>query len=450
MARSDDNFELDALLGTEPREEEDAPLTAEQEAEALKIQALGFRRVGHFGDFLHFVRKQTEAGAGVDRSQPKEARIHVRRLQSVASNLANYRFHEEYKGVISHDGTSVEFLIQTPGRFRPSGRVIEDYAWDYQAPQCTHTFAPWVIRTGTREYKPGFHLNSPGRDACIELSEISPVAEFMCREGNRVPLDYIEYTIKVLLPAAVNFETSARVAQAAAQSLLFELDVKYDLSLTLIPRKPERGRAARKSPPVTPQTISFPSTVVPPEVAALFSFAAEAADNLPFAFLSYYQVLEYYLPLTSQRDALKRIRREIRDFSFNISSDASVLRVLNTVERAKVVSEEEALKILVRDCVREDKLEAFFQSESAQGHFVRNGPIQGVPAINLKATNETVAVQAAKRVYALRNRIVHAKDDPRYAETPQLLPRSNEADALGEDIRLARFLALETIVDTQD
>lgn len=120
------------------------------------------------------------------------------------------------------------------------------------------------------------------------------------------------------------------------------------------------------------------------------------------------------------------------------------------MERAKVVSEEEALKILVRDCVREDKLEAFFQSESAQGHFVRNGPIQGVPAINLKATNETVAVQAAKRVYALRNRIVHAKDDPRYAETPQLLPRSNEADALGEDIRLARFLALETIVDTQD
>lgn len=73
-----------------------------------------------------------------------------------------------------------------------------------------------------------------------------------------------------------------------------------------------------------------------------------------------------------------------------------------------------------------------------------------MPAINLNATNETIAVQVAKRVYALRNRIVHAKDDPKYSDTPQLLPRSIEANSLDPDILLARFLALETIIDTQD
>lgn len=449
MAKNEDDFELDAIMGIEPREEEDEPLTAEQEEEALRVEALGFRRTGHFGDVLRFVRKRKSDG-GRDKTRPREARINVHKLHNLAANLDKFQYHDEYEGVISLDGASAEFQFQAPGLFRPSGRLIERYEWDYETPRCEHVFDPWVIRSRSREHKAGFHLRSPRGDVCVELSEISPVAQFMLNGSRYLPADYIDYTIKVFLPVGGSFDVNAGIAQATAHSMFFELDVKYGLALALIPRKHERELGVRKAPPPGAQSITFPSTSVPREVAALFSFAAEAGDNPPFAFLSYYQVLEYYLPLTSQRDALKRIRREIRDFSFNVSNDASVLRVLNTVERAKVVSEEEALKILVRDCVRGDKLEEFFKSDNAKVHFARSGPIQGVPAINLRATNETVSVQAAKRVYALRNRIVHAKDDPRYAETPQLLPRSAEANALGEDVRLARFLALETIGDTQD
>ncbi|CAM5681892.1 hypothetical protein SMICM17S_01599 [Streptomyces microflavus] len=195
--------------------------------------------------------------------------------------------------------------------------------------------------------------------------------------------------------------------------------------------------------------IRFPKVQVPREVSALFSFAGEAVDNPPFMFLAYYQVLEYYLPHAASRGGLKKIRREMRALDFDDKSDASVLRVLNCIERNNNSNEEDQLKTLVSECIRSDMLSEFITLDANAKHFSKNGPKLSVPAINPKSTTETLAVQVAKRTYALRNRIVHAKDNPRYAESSVLLPRSKEAGLLAPDIQLVRLLAIETVVDNQ-
>jgi hypothetical protein len=82
-------------------------------------------------------------------------------------------------------------------------------------------------------------------------------------------------------------------------------------------------------------------------------------------------------------------------------------------------------------------------------HFTRHGPIVGVEAINVKNTSKDLFDQVADRVYQISNRIVHAKDDPRYEESRVLLPRSHEADSLGPDVELVRFLAEEAIIAVQ-
>ncbi|MGQ4441911.1 hypothetical protein ACN6LI_007575 [Streptomyces violaceoruber] len=449
MSKHDDDYEYEVLLALESdsdEEQEEIALTDEQVAAIKAITDLGFRQVGQFGDQIRFADRRE----GVARVPRREVDVEINNLSAISSGLAEYSDHEEFKGIVSRDGATAEFLIGHTSVLVPAGRIFERFHWEYPEPECGHSFDPWFIKTPTREYSTGFHLRSPNGDACVEISGISPVAEFLNQEvGYFRAADYTEYTLKVVLNAPRSPDANAAMVQQIANGLLFEMDAKHGLTLSLVLRK-RPVRSLFLQAPKEQQSINFPSTRVPREVSALFSFAAEAGENPPFAFLSYYQVLEYYMPVVSRRDALKRIRREIRDFSFDVSSDTSVLRVLNTVERAKGVSEEDALKILVRDCVREDKLAEFFNSSGAVGHFSRKGPIQGVPAINLKSTSESVQVQTAKRVYALRNRIVHAKDDPKYVETPQLLPRSVEANMLGPDVLLARFLALETIIDTQD
>lgn len=448
MPKHEDDFEFEALMSINAEESEadqvDTPMTPEEGESVKKIEALGFTLSSAERDHLSF--EDTEGLRGSTRR--RRYTVTRKNLQEVADGLPDYQDLEAYKGIAKSDGSCVEYMLHSPSTILPAGRFVERIQWDYQRAECGHEFDPRHVRTGKGEHAPGFHLTGPAGDVCIELSEISPVASFKMPNGRLMRSDFIDYTLKVMASSPKGFESSLGIAQRVADSLLFEFDAKYDLALNLIPWSKVRvsGRRGR----IQKTRVSFPSTSVPREVAALFAFAAEAKENPPFAFLSYYQVLEYYVPLTSRRDALKRIRREIRDFSFDVANDSSVLKVLNSVERAKGLSEEEALKILVHDCVREGKLRQFFESDAFGEHFLKKGPISGVPAVNLKATNESIPVQTAKRVYALRNRIVHAKDDPKYAETPQLLPRSAEANALEPDISLVRFLALETVADAQD
>ncbi|MGW5130723.1 hypothetical protein [Streptomyces sp. NPDC004135] len=424
--------------------EADAELTQEQIEAIAKLESLGYKKIGHYDDKMRF-------GTNIPTGSNRIFDVEVEHLQFAASNVEDYREHQEYKGIMNRDGTYAEFMINYSSPRIPAGRAVEQNHWSYQASDCDHVFNPWTIRSGVREYSTGFHIRSPKKDACIELSEISPVSHFATPTGSTWwPEDYTEYTLKVWINSSGATEVNARKAQQIAHSVLFELDAKQGVQFSLISQGPTRVNVNRMKRSTDPQSISFPSTVVPREVAALFSFAGEASENPPFAFLSYYQVLEYYMPLVARRDALRRVRREIRDFSFDVSDDASVLRVLNTVERSKGVSEEEALKILIRDCVRVDRLAEFFQASEVAHHFSKKGPVAGVPTINTSSTSETLSTQVARRTYALRNRIVHAKDDPRYAATPQLLPRSAEANSLGPDIRLARFLALEAVIDNQD
>ncbi|MFJ4843894.1 hypothetical protein [Streptomyces sp. NPDC088733] len=450
MGISGDDFELEALLSINEEEAEgrkEPALEPEEELSVKKIEATGLRLARNERDFLRFEDRERP-----DRRTSRRSYFVERgSLDKVASEVSNYQESETYRGIVKADGSYIEYLLTNPGSFLPFGRLFERLKWNHARVDCGHEFTPNIIRTRQREVRPGFHVTSPTGDACIEISNISTIAAFKLSKGGRFArIDMVDYTLKVLLSAAPGVEAGTGTAQRIADSLLFELDAKHGLALSLIPWERGRVPGVARLDVATENTVSFPATSIPREVAALFGFAAEASDNPPFAFLSYYQVLEYYMPLTSKREALRRIRREMRDFAFDVANDASVLRILNAVERSKGLSEEDALKILVRDCAREDKLKEFFESEKTEKHFSSKGPIVGVPSVNLKATNETLATQAAKRVYALRNRIVHAKDDPKYAETPQLLPRSGEAYALVPDVLLARFLALETIADTQD
>jgi hypothetical protein len=65
-----------------------------------------------------------------------------------------------------------------------------------------------------------------------------------------------------------------------------------------------------------------------------------------------------------------------------------------------------------------------------------------VPYISRNA-EQSLSDQVADRVYQIRNRIVHAKKDRRFA--PALLPRSTESNALIPDVLLVRLLATEAI-----
>jgi hypothetical protein len=166
------------------------------------------------------------------------------------------------------------------------------------------------------------------------------------------------------------------------------------------------------------------------------------------AFLSYYQTLEYFTPSAVRQSTFKTIRRELRDPKFDRESDTSILRIVSAAERSSRFAEADQLRTLVREYVRRNRLEEFFAADWGN-YFTKHGPISGVEIINASNPTKDLGDQVADRIYRIRNRIVHAKDDPRYEDARVMLPRSQEAAALRPDIELVRLLAMEAILASQ-
>jgi len=305
---------------------------------------------------------------------------------------------------------------------------------------------------GPEMINPRLHVTNIGGRECIEISNASPLAMLLFGRrfaaGRSADSSAFIPTLKVDFGGSANNEdVIVKATDELVQSFLYELDVRNGLVLGTYTRRlplgiiPTRRRAPKMD------KIRYPKIGIRYEVAGLFSFASQANDNPSLAFLSYYQTLEYFIPAAVRQNALKMIRRELKDPEFEEDNDNSLMRIITVTERSVNIPEASQLRTLVNEFVRVDRLVEFFQDDWG-GHFGKKGPIAGVDAINIHDTANLV-IQVAERVYRIRNRIVHAKDDPKYQDSRVLLPQSQEAQALRPDVELARFLAMEAILAYQ-
>lgn len=295
------------------------------------------------------------------------------------------------------------------------------------------------------------HLSGRGGEPCVDVSNASPLAMLRygpISDGGRMRLGYrvIPFlaTLKMTYSSALPGDEIGRRSEKFARSLIYELNVRNGVIMELDALPAGTDMSLVRHPPEEPRRIRYPRTHMEHEVSVLFGFASQVTDDLPQAFLSYYQALEYFIPAAIRKSAINNIRRELRDPSFDDSNDASLLRIAKAAEGPMAAAEPNQLRIVVNEYVRGSRLEEFFDRGWGE-YFSHRGPIKGVTPINMRNSNQTLPNQVADRVYQIRNRIVHAKDDPRFGGARVLLPRSTESNALTPDVLLVRLLATEAI-----
>ncbi|MFB7724593.1 hypothetical protein [Nocardia sp. NPDC056100] len=319
------------------------------------------------------------------------------------------------------------------------------------------------IGNDTKERFPGLrardrnviHVADSASGTCLELSPLSPCGvlfsspinldHYTFQSGDRYPRD-LSYSLKVSFESELKREVLTAQAMRLAGSFFYELATRNDWAIELRSRINRNGWGSRIFS--NSSKIRFPRTKISMEVSELFSFAENVKDNPLLAFTSYYQVLEYFFPFAARRAMIRDIRRELADPRFE-ATDESILRVARCAESGSRATESDQISLLMADSVRVDMLEEFLGSREYEHHFGKNGPIKGVEFLNKANAHKSLTAQVSARIYGIRNRIVHAKDDPKYSTVPVLLPRGREAAALGPDVALARFLAVEVITDAQ-
>jgi len=295
------------------------------------------------------------------------------------------------------------------------------------------------------------HLSGTDLEPCVEISNASPLGMLLYGgvadtgrarlASRRIPF---LATLKVAYRRAMDRERIGRSSEDTARSLIYELDVRNGIVMELDAPSAGLDIPLGRRLPEAYRRIRYPRTPVRYEVSVLFGFASQASNDPPQAFLSYYQALEYFIPTAIRQNAIKNVRRELRDPAFDEADDTSLLRIIKAAEGPRTAAEPNQLRIVVNEYVRASRLEEFFDRDWGD-YFSHKGPIAGVAPINVRNANLSLPNQVADRVYQIRNRLVHAKDDPKFGDARVLLPRSTASNALTPDVLLVRLLATEAI-----
>lgn len=282
----------------------------------------------------------------------------------------------------------------------------------------------------------------------IEIGTASDRFGIFCRSPRGVG----SITLNIANVSINRHDDLVRLVQKVSDSVFFELDTRYDVGLRIA----DHGRGinrrrflSSRSASQTLPAVRTPKAQYDEKPMSLYWYGRSSARLPLLEYLAYYQVLEFYFPAYSRRDALDRLRQELRDPRFEPDDDVQLARILALASRSGkgFGTEREQLKAALRACVPEDNLREFIEgNENLHTHMTDKKTIRDVACIHLTDKNSDLISQVANRVYDIRCRIVHTKEEIGETTKELLMPFSKEAEQLMWDIELVKYLAQKLLV----
>jgi hypothetical protein len=272
----------------------------------------------------------------------------------------------------------------------------------------------------------------------IEISPASGEFEILLERG---------VTIKVDGVTTSTHEASLKALEGYAAAMLFDLDVVYGVPVQLAKRRRANRTRQYERPDHPPK---FPRNRYAGQALELYQYGRAAAGLPLLEYLAYYQSLEYFFPFFAREQTVHSVRSQLLHPGFDTLNDAALNRLINLVAPAARggMAEREQLRATIRACMNEDDLRDFVESlPEYKEHFCsKNQSIKGVGALHLSGNQADIRDQAADRIYAIRCRIVHSKQDGGGNSEEVLLPSSTETESLQADLEMIRLVAQRALI----
>jgi hypothetical protein len=257
-------------------------------------------------------------------------------------------------------------------------------------------------------------------------------------------------TIKIEGQEIKTHEEATEFLLKIANSVLFQIDLATNIPLHLLmDRQIMRGIRQRKAKQDKPE-FQPPKYEYDKEPLALYWYARTSTNMPLLQFLAFYQVMEFYFPLYSFTEAQQRIKNLLKNPLFDTTKDTDVAQIINIIKvsaKGRSIGDEKSqIKATIQHIVDKDSLLMFFnENEERKEFFDQYKKVKSISKqkINFSATDNDVRLETALRIYEIRNRIVHSKEED---ELELILPYSSEIKNLKQDLELIEFLARKAII----
>lgn len=259
-------------------------------------------------------------------------------------------------------------------------------------------------------------------------------------------------TIRIENIEITTHDQAKRILEKVGNSLLFKLDITNNIGYKLAEDREIRRSYFRRKKQEHDLDKSYPTYEYDSEPMSLYWYAKSAIDMPLLQFLALYQILEFYFPIFSQKDAHHQIKNIIKDPRFNPNKDSDITKILGTINKNKsglgFGSELEQLKSTIQNCITSEELRDLIDEDKEMVEFFKDKKSKSLSTKGLSLANKNadLITECAERIYEIRCRVVHTKASDKSYDL--LLPSSPELKHLIFDISILETIAKKVLVST--
>lgn len=377
--------------------------------------------------------------ARIEIPQGRDTRRVVVREENAAALLSepfeDYVFLGDYQGICSYARGEIEVLLEVAGSGAPAGGILRRRVRDRDK----------NAEQGLDSSEDLFSLAGP-QGVTLSVGQPSELMRVMM-PGDRATRPKVGASLRIQGLSVGRQDAALASLETLGNGLLFQLDAKLDLAVLLRRRPDPRFRVPRH---LSPREVSFPSSEFDPEPMSLFWYG-RGAQGLPLLeFFAYYQVLEFYFGQFAEQEARRRVKSVLKNPGFSPHHDRDIGKVVRVATRAAGKSsrdERSQLRATIQGCADAEDLRAYITSDDDRRKFfeTKDADLTDM-TIRPVVSDSDLLGQIAERIYDIRCRIVHTKDDGGGEEVGLLLPFSPAARKLNRDIRLLEQIARQALI----
>lgn len=295
-------------------------------------------------------------------------------------------------------------------------------------------------------------MNYKGSELNITLETIPPLLEDFLRLSERVRHFGSRASITISGYKYKSPEELFDDVRSITNSFLFDFGTIYDMLFEPLSiestRRRRLVRAKRESPSGVNTVFTFKKYI--PELIEYFK-TAERVDYLPFNYLCYYYILEYFMDRSAQHAVAERVKSLLLKPDFHLNRDTYISKTIDIFkkESEKNLSDKEKVKRVLEQFIDREELLAHLADIGIAAHFENELVMKCGKDLTLKkidfSSDSAFLTTAVSRIYSLRCSIVHSNPDFDPSKAIPFLASLDNIEKLSVEILLIKALA-KTIV----
>lgn len=241
-------------------------------------------------------------------------------------------------------------------------------------------------------------------------------------------------------------------------SVLFDIEYSYDVALETINIESllRRGfRRKRKKNELPEQKINLVYKKYVPELIQYFHIA-EKVDFLPFKFICYYHIIEYFSDKSAYFLVSQEVKKLLLKPDFHLKTDKYVTSAINLFrqENDKHTSDKIKIERVLKQYIDREELKESISELELLDYFTKELEFDCakpflLPAINFDKDGSFYS-ELTKRIYSVRCSIVHSNPDFDESKAVPFNPTPANIEKLRIEIEMIMEIARKIIVGSKE